>query len=283
MSLSQIEKKRLNHDLQVIYDRIRKREYIMTDFSQDNRFNIPDRTKEFFNYLDSYCDTWKTLSKIFNKLNVKNYDNVVDLCSGWAPKVTLWFFYSDYSKNLILLDKDKKSVWKLINFMKLFKPQFKLKKQNFDVFWNFDFKSLFIVWNHIIDDLIVSYYWKKFNYNISDLYISEKNLLKCWNNILNSWESFKIDISVILFNIFDKLLWENWIIILSQYQSMIEYLLDLENVTKYNKEVLYKIKELFLNTWKYEDLSDISFQVLKSKKDAFSALECIILKKKIWQ
>jgi hypothetical protein len=57
LKLSQIEKKRLNNDLNVIFDRIKKREYIMTDFSSDNRFNIPDRTKEFFNYLDSYCDT----------------------------------------------------------------------------------------------------------------------------------------------------------------------------------------------------------------------------------
>lgn len=282
-NLSQIEKKRLNNDLKVIYDRIRKREYIMTDFSQDNRFNVPDRTKEFFNYLDSYCNTWKTLSKIFNKLNIKKYDNVVDLCSGWAPKVTLWFFYSDYSKNLILVDKDKKSVWKLVNFMKLFKPKFNFKKQSFDLFWDFDFKSSFIVWNHVIDDLIVSYYSKKFNYNISNLYISEKNLLKCWKNILDCWDIFKNDISNILFNIFDKLVLEDWVIILSQYQSMIEYLLDLDNVTTYNKEVLYNIKELFLKSWKYEDLSEISFKVLKSKKDAFKPSECIILKKKIWQ
>jgi hypothetical protein len=279
LKLSQIEKKRLNNDLNVIFDRIKKREYIMTDFSSDNRFNIPDRTKEFFNYLDSYCDTWKTISKILNKLKVKNYDNVVDLCSGWAPKVTLWFFYSNYSKNLILVDKDKKSASKLINFMKLFNPEYKLKKVCFDLFWEFDFRSNFIVWNHIIDDLIVSYYSKKCNYNISNLYVSEKNLLKCWKNILNLWYDFKNDISNELFRILNKMSTKDWIIILSQYQSMIEYLLDMNDVTNYNKDVLLNVKEIFLKSG-YEDIWGFLPEVLKWKKEAFKSSECIILRKK---
>lgn len=278
--LTALEKKRLNKDLLVIKDRIEKREYIQTDFSKDNKFNIPDRTKDFFWYLDSYCLTWKTISKILNALKVKKYSSVVDLCSGWAPKVTLWFFYSNYKWKVILLDKDNKSTWKLINFMKLFNPIYKLEKKSIDLFLDFDFKSDFIVANHVIDDLIISYFSQEYNYKVSNIYESENNLLKCWNNILDSWDQFKEKVIFVLSKIFDNLLLNNWIIILSQYQSMIEYLLDLQNVTIFNKDVLYWVKKLLLETWNYEDLSEISFKVLTWKKEAFSASECIILKKK---
>lgn len=280
IKLNNIEKKRLNKDLSNVYDRIVKREYIQTDFSKDNKFNIPDRTKDFFWYLDSYCKTWKTISKLLNQLSVNKYKNVIDLCSWWAPKVTLWFFYSNYKWNVILLDKDTKSTWKLINFMKLFNPSYKLTRQNIDLFTEFDYKSDFIVWNHVIDDLIISFFSKEHNYKVSNIYESENNLLKCWDNILNSWETFKSKVTNNISTIFDNLLLSNWIIIISQYQSMIEYLLDLKDVTLYNKEVMNWIKEHLMNSWKYEDLSSISYKVLKPNKDAFNASECIILKKK---
>lgn len=278
--LSGLEKKRLNKDLVVVQERILKREYLHRDFATDNKFNIPDRTKDFFRYLDSYCLTGKTISKVLNALKVNKYASVVDLCSGWAPKVTLWLFYSQYSWKLILLDKDKKSTTKLINFMKLFNPSYKLEKQSIDLFWDFDFKSDFIVANHVIDDLIISYFSQEYNYKVSNIYESENNLLKCRKNILLTGDDFKQKVSTLLCDLFDKMVLNNGIIILTQYQSMIEYLLNLNEVTTYNKDVLYEVKKLLLETWKYVDLSHISFQVLKSKKEAFSASECIILKKK---
>ena len=276
-SVTKPETKRLNSELELIYRKLSKNQYKVHDFSKKNQFNIPERTQEFFAYLDSYCLTGRTIAKILMKLDINRYDSVVDLCSGWAPKVTLALYYAHYKKEVVLIDKKKEYMDQLEKFMPLFYIKYKISKRPVDVFSKSKNNYPFIIANHIIDDLIIEFYCRKHNIDTSSVYESEQKLIEIWNQILKAKKTLTPEILEMFLQIFADITTKNGILIISQYQSLIEDLLNLSDVTKYCKEVMNKLKDL-LTLHGFSHMKDIPL-VLENFQGAFNEKECFVLKK----
>lgn len=275
--ISSIEKKRLWDDLEVVHERLSKWEYRMMDYSLKNKFNVPERTREFFLYLESYCLTWETWAKILNKLKVNSYNEVVDLCSWWAPKITLALFYSEYKWKMILFDKNKKSMSLLKKFMRLFNPKYEFENIEADIL-SYTWRQFpFIIANHVIDDLVLDLYCNKHGISTKTIYEKEWTVKALWDKIEeDKW--FYVEMRDSLSDIFDKLLRNNWIICFAQYCSMMEWLLNLDNSVRYSKKMMYEIADKLNKSW-YETLGEIPKKALSRFKWAFLPEECLILMK----
>ena len=78
--ISDIELRRLNLDLNTVHERLINREYAETDFSTKNKYNIPERTQEFFKYLNDYCQNAKTRAKILSKFDLSHISHIANIC-----------------------------------------------------------------------------------------------------------------------------------------------------------------------------------------------------------
>lgn len=273
---SGIELKRLEEDLQLVFDRLDKDEYKKGGFSK-NKFNIPDRTKEYYVYLEFYCYLAKTWAKVLKEIGIDKYKTVVDLCPGYTPKIELALFYLNYSGRVLVLDKEMDSMKELVKFMNLFNPKYSITSKKIDVFKEKQ-KYEFIVANHIVDDLVIDHFCHKWSIKPGDVYEVEGMLKKIWEKILKDTDKNTSEILPKITNLFKNISKKGSTIVISQYQSYIERLLDINSVTKFNKNLLgkliYELKKAgFLNERK------LVKKALDKYKGHFKSNECFVLRR----
>jgi hypothetical protein len=278
--LQQKEKERMRRDLEVVLLRLQKGEYRITDYSEKNKFNVPERTKEFFSYMESYCLTGKTIARLLSCIPLHTYDTVVDFCSGWAPKVALAFFYQQYEGKVVIMDKNRSNLLQLKKFMSLFHPRYNIVPYVADI-WNYQTMLSYplVIANHVLDDLLLEFFAKKEKVNIQSLYDDEQLLVSLWNTIIKNKKNIVSKYLGFLQKVFSHLVRKKGILILSQYQSMIEHLLSLDQVTIFNKHIMKLLITQMKRTGKWKILEDIPHKALHTYKGAFSAEECFVLQR----
>jgi hypothetical protein len=202
----------------------------------------------------------------------------MDLCSGWAPKITLALFYSDYDGEAILFDQDKKSMTLLRNFMRLFNPKFSLKSYHEDFF---NYQGLwfdFVIANHVIDDLILEYYCRTHAIPSKNIYKQEWMVVSLWGKIIKE-EGFFEEIVTVFTKQFSNLINSGGLLCFAQYKSMIEWLLSLDTSVEYNIQIMREVSRRLEHTGNFSFLNEVPKKAFRNKKTAFSPDECIILKR----
>lgn len=276
-NISQIELSHLNKDLEAVIDRLEKDEYKKSGFT-GNKFNVPDRTREFYIYLQFYCEIGQNWAKILRTINVNKYKEVVDLCPGYTPKIELALFYSGFKGKVIAIDKDIDSPKRLVKFMELFNPPFKIIPTKLDLFDNFKSKHKLIIGNHVIDDLVVDLFCKKWGISQTEIYEKEGAIINLWNKILTDKNKNLSESLEKIANIFERITSKNSLILLSQYKSYMERLLNLDEAARFSRTLFNMIiKELCKKGFKNEQkLIEKSF---KKYKGHFGTNDCCILRK----
>lgn len=231
----------LSTDLEAIRERLESGNYKDTHFLNRNIFDVPKRTEEFLGYMESYSRVGRCIQTLFQSINLPKAGSVLDLCAGWAPKVPLGLYYYGFEGDLTVLDSEEKSIKTVKDFMKLFHIQYSIQPRVGD-FWDMKNNKDYdvIMANHIIDDLAVDYFCKKKKIEI-EIYKNEASLKFVWEEILKE-KDFQRTFSALLAEKLGSLCGEKSFLIITQYKSLIEHLLNLEAVTKWNRDVFLNIK-----------------------------------------
>jgi hypothetical protein len=241
--ISDSANKRLFRDFETIYKRLEKDEY-ETSGIVENIFDIPDKTQQLYKLLETYTQIAKDWSLVLNKIPIYKYKEIVDICPGFAPKVEIGLCYLNYKGKVLLLDNNLKSTKRLIKFIELFNPQFEMSSYSQDIFSLHKEQFSFIIGNHIIDDLILSYFAQKSGTLLINLYEKERELITMWNKILENEEYNFEKITRKLSQIFLSLIRKNGYLCLSIYKSYVERMLDLEKSYKFTRKVFYKLIDI---------------------------------------
>lgn len=275
--LSEIATKRLSRDLEAMCKRFEKDEYEISGMTE-NLLDIPDTFKRLYSHIETYAKIGKTWSHILNKLPINKYDTVIDICPGYSPKVELALFYVKYKRKVIIVDKDTEAVNDLMKFMELFHPQFTIIPFIHDLFLPTKNQFPFVIGNHIIDDMLLYYFAKKYKSTTKELYAKEEKFISMWNKILEKEKDNQNEIVSKLTQILTRLVSPDGYLCLSQYKSYTEKMLDLDQAYLFSKKVFNEIVENLCRT----DFVKINVGNKRSnKKDSyFKQKETAILKKK---
>ena len=275
--LGRIEKKRIEEELNALAERLKNRKYKIA-YTAYNIFNIPDRTEDLYEHLKFYCDTGRTWAVLLSAINIHSYGKVVDLCPGFAPKVELGLFYLDYQGEVIIVDKRMDSMKKLEEMLMLFGPKYKITPKKIELFKPHPQSYPVVIANHIIDDLVMDYFAKKFNISSQEIYEKEGKLIEIWGKILSGKQSHAEEILPHLVQGVGSLIQKGGWLLMAQYQSYIEKLFNLKEVTRFNKNLFKKLVEELSREGFYNDRNLVE-KSFKNFKGIFKKSECYILKK----
>lgn len=276
-NFTKVEEKRLNNDLETLIERIEKKEYTRGGFSK-NKFDVPDRTKEFYVYTNFYCDIGKNWAQILKHYDVNNYSEIVDLCPGYTPKIELALFYLGYKNKLTVIDKKVSFLSDLEKFTRLFNPLFKIEKKGIDLFGKFKSNYRFIIANHIIDDLAMDHFATKFGIKIEDIYRDENIVKEFWRKIIANKKQNIPEIADKIAKMLMKIVAPGGYLFLSQYKSYMEKLLNMNEVPFFNKKVLKVVVEKLSQNGFVNDRATIE-KALKNYHGHFGAADCYVLKR----
>lgn len=251
--LSEKIENRFFNDLNISFTRLKTGQYEYHDYSGQNTFRVDERTKDFFLYMDSYAEAGKTWAKILKNLEFSHSDSIVDICAGWAPKVTLWCYYAGFTWTVYLLDKDTASIKILKNFMKLFNTKYVLRCLPKDI-RDTKQKFSFCIANHIIDDILLNSFCKKESIDEKKVYNDEKTLKYIWKQIYSD-DSLKEETTRFIAKSLDKITKKWWILCISQYQSMMESILDLWDSVEISCALLQQVVKILTKDFWYKDIS----------------------------
>lgn len=264
---------RLEKDLQKVQIRLESGQYEYHDYSGENTFQVDERTEDFFLYLKSYAETGKLWEKILQNVDVHSFSSIVDLCCGWAPKISLALVYLDYKGELVLFDSDEKALSDLESFMtEVFRPKYHIKKEQGHIEESSS-KYECVVANHVFDDLILSFYCKQNNISGGNLYKDESFLQNAWKKI-SCDDIFLKNIAYELANVFDTLMLKEGIICFSQYESMMEKIMKNTLSVDMSMSTFQKTRDILLSQG-YRDISHIALKWIEE----VSPKQYFILKK----
>lgn len=271
-----LEKKRVQHDIKTIIERIQKDEYKKTGFSK-NKFNVVDRNKELLIDLLFYKSLAKTWGKLLQTFPLSKKYTIVDLCPGSAPKIEMALYYLQFNGTITAFDISKGSLKDLHDFVSLFAPRYSFSTKKGDIFnINNVIKSQLIVANHILDDLTLYYFAQQQKISLNTLYESEESVKKMWNNILKNGIKNRNQMVTLFSDIFSCIISRDSYICLVQYPSYTEKILDMPRVSQFNT-LLFKdvINKMLKNGFK-----NIPITVHFDSGDHFKKEHCVILQKK---
>jgi nicotinamide riboside kinase len=276
--VTKLERKRLNQDLETIYERLSKKEYTRGSFTS-NKFDIANKTQEVYANVNFYKQIGKTWEKIFLAINIIQFKNVAILCPGYSPKVELGLYYANYKGQVIVIDVDSKSLIQLKRFLQIFNYQFKLILKRQNLFKKSKQKYDLIAANHLFDDLILYYFANKKGILLNQIYEKEENLINLWEYIFEKENQNLEEIVPIISDSLDSLVKENGLICIAQYKSYTDKMLNLEEANIFTRKVFKKVKKILIGK-NYSDESSLLSNPLKTYKGHFSARDVILLRKK---
>lgn len=273
---SELELKRLLHDLESSYERLTKGEYLKSDFSY-NRFHVPERTKEFYIYLEFYCAVAKTWAKVLGAMAVQNVERVVDLCPGWTPKIELALYYLGFKGEVVLIDYEQESTLEVVKFMELFRPAYSLEPLSLDIFSAHDFSAGLVLANHVIDDLLLGRLQNRYGYNINEVYKTEAQVRETWRRIMHDGGENADAMMPLLAAAFSRIVSPGGFLVLTHYAAYMERLLDLYPAVEYVQGILLRVVEQLCQRGftARDDLREKAFEGFEGqfKKDEFFVLE----------
>ena len=274
---SEKEYRRLVRDLERVTQRLRKREYAQTDFC-GNTFNVPERTQEFFYYLDSYFRNGRTWARVLERLDVKRYRSIIDLCPGWSPKVELGLFYLGFSGEVSLVDQSPDALKQLTDTLTLFAPRYHLKPIEQNLFSPHNLRGDLVVANHVIDDLVLSHFGEQKLFDYSAIYQAEEALERAWTAVLEHSPADRGEVIEKIAAALEQFVVPDGILVLTQYRSYLEELLDLDQSVGYSRKVLSAVVRS-LESRGFIPEPELIGECLQGFAGYFGPEDCVVLRR----
>ncbi len=276
LDLSELEENRLQGELAKVRNRLQAREYQIHSFSK-NTHNVLERVRDVYAELDFYCRFGRSWQGLLTAIGLSNTQSIIDLCPGFTPKVELGLCYANFKGKAFLVNKDAHSLKELVKFLKLFAPQFTYELLDVDIFEAPLPVCDIVTANHVLDDLVLDRYCTLHHLSPDCFYEDESELKIAWQAILNE-SSSSLDTAVARFCALAlQITAPQGYLIVTQYQSYIERILKLREVTSFTKKLLEQCRQTLCQLG-FCDYSNIAKNALP--KDApFSAAECLILRR----
>lgn len=189
-----------------------------------------------YDYYQYGAETW---SKIFQQANIPENITIIDLLSGWSPKVALGLSLSGFKGQLIAIDTSEQSLEVYKNFIDPIDKLFTVTTKKLDILEELLPQTNYIIGNHIVEDIILYQHLKKTNKNPNP-YQKIENLKKIWSFINDK----NTDIQLLADNLsknFIQSLNNNGQIILSQYPGYQEVLHKIDQPYHYSLKLLTQI------------------------------------------
>lgn len=195
-----------------------------------------------FDYYQSVVEEWE---KIFKRIKLSKKDVVIDICSGWAPKIELALLRSHFAGTITIVDKSRWNTTLLCELLTPFKKKFNLNITNVNILTN-DFpsnlKGNIIIGNHILDDLLIDQYFSVTKKGI-DMYKDISMYKKIWIEIEKNDSIFSEVLSQLTQNIL-KLSQSQVSIILTQYPGYQEKLYGVKDVYRKSHKLLLELQNI---------------------------------------
>lgn len=231
--------------------------------------NFPAR----LDYYQSCSETW---TYILNKLSVHKAKTIINLCSGWSPKVELSLTQTSFKGTVMLIDKSRKNLTILHQFIDPIKKGFTITDLPIDILHIQSRLKLLpiqtdvIILNHVIDDLLVEYFSQPKYLAQTDKYYSDINLLKSlWSKIVNK-KTLQKQFLVHMTNSLISLSKENTYILIAQYQGYQEKLYHLDTAYKLCSHITDQIGDNLIKTGKFIVRTDMDALFPKNKPTYFA-------------
>lgn len=275
---TRLELERAARDLTTVEERLRRREYKKSSFSS-NRYNVPERARDFFVELEFHSSLGRTWAAILKAVGVSRFRVVADICPGFAPKVELALYYLDYRGQVVVVDQNRAALNQLKKFLDLFNYDFKFKAQQEDFLHSCPKVTYPLVTaNHIVDDLVINHYCRKENIAAADVYTKEECFKETWQAILSERKTFHQESLMLIADAFDARVRKGGWLLLSQYKSYIERILDLDQMCRFTRKH-WRAVAAELVARGYRDRSKLAERALKGKSGHFGGRDCLVLKK----
>lgn len=276
LELTPIEEKRLTQELIKVYNRLKTRDYQKSGYSQ-NTFDIPNRVQEIYGELEFYCELGKKWHTILEAIEIHQYTKVVDLCSGYAPKVELGLFYAQYAGEVLLIDKDSSATDQLTRFMELFQPRFSLYSLHADLS-SLQERYDCVTANHILDDLIIDSFARKLAIPTQDIYEKEETIVTIWHHIVSRYDQHLQEMVDCVAPVLSRLVSPGGILCLTQYQSYFERVMNMKRAEQFNTEFFHTLSaRLTENEFRVQE--DALARMKATDKPRFEEDEVLILRK----
>ncbi len=120
-----------------------------------------------YDYCQRIAENWYA---IFQELDINQYSIICELSPGWAPKIEIALSQIGFSWKIILVDKQKSFLDELEDNLSIFSPEFDIVKKWENILELVDVRADILIWNHIIDDLILDYYCELEGIDVNNLY-----------------------------------------------------------------------------------------------------------------
>ncbi len=272
-----LEEERVSKDLDDIHTRLQNGEYLLKDFSSKNTFDIAWRQREFFVYLHSYYDIAQSRSYLISLLDLKTWAKIADICPWRSPKIPLGLYYSWFQWELYLIDKDLKAQKMINEFMKLFNDWSHIHNIEANI-WDENLGTYDLVaWNHIFDDLLLSYYQEKINnkFELKKFYSDESYMKETRNNIIHFDDKIVDELVSYYVKVIKNIIHPWWYLIVTHYKSYVDDIFGHDHVLAFCILIQKKIAAWLLQNW----LSDRSNLIQEKKLSYFQKDHCILLQK----
>jgi hypothetical protein len=227
LNVSEGERENVLRDLGAVRDRLRAGEYARTDFLARNRFDILRRTREFMSYMNGWARHAETWAAILGELPFDRIARVEDVCPGWAPKIEIALAQIGFGGALILVDRDVEAAERLREFMRVFRPRYRIAIHDEDFFAPsnvpLDRRADLVIANHAIDDLLID----RLAPNATKVYEDEAAICEAFRAIDSARQSALEEIAPRIAALLGARVREGGYLALAQYPSYVESVLDL--------------------------------------------------------
>src|SRR5262249_3986389 len=152
-------------------------------------------------------------------------------------------YYLEYRGEVLLVNKDARAFFDLQTMLGLFAPRFSLSTLAKDLWREPIGRHAFVAANHVLDDLTVDHYGDAFGMSADDIYNKEGAVIEVWERIVAAREQHLLEMTARVVPVFEAALAPGGMLVVAQYESYIERVLDLERVTAFNVELLARVKK----------------------------------------
>jgi hypothetical protein len=230
--------------------------------------NIPVRLDYY-----QYCiETWE---KLLNSIDLRDKSKIIDLCSGWSPKLELALIKTNFKGDVFIIDESKENLQCLLALISPFNKNYKIKPVLADLLKeSCSIHADVVLANHIMDDLLISLYLKKRNLKINP-FESMILMKKIWKEMLIDKESFN-KIFYRLRNFLYSVTNKSGYILIAQYCGYQENLYGLCLASQACKKLAKRITDSLVDSGDFVEEKELIKNAFKYLKNPYFAEKDII-------
>lgn len=179
-----VEIERFAADVGIAQRRLVTREYAQSSFQPRNLLRIADRTDELFKDLTFYWSVGQVWRDILERVIPPAVHSVAEVGCGSVPKVPLGLHYLNFMGTVDLIDSDEAILSQAGNFLELFGARFECVRRAVAIAEAPQEAYDVVFANHLLDDLVLSYYCAVKSEGPISLYQNEGSYAAIWNQIV---------------------------------------------------------------------------------------------------